>query len=66
MIWSSRQQSCNDEFLPKTPFIRTKKVFESFLSVCGVGVFRDFKAKDFEDAKLQANELIYDALRWNR
>ncbi len=24
-------QSCNDEFLPKTPFIRTKKVFESFL-----------------------------------
>ena len=27
---------------------------------------KDFKAKDFEDAKLQANELIYDALRWNR
>lgn len=35
------------------------------LSVCGMNVFRDFKAKDFEDAKLQANELIYDALRWN-
>lgn len=26
---------------------------------------KDFEAKDFEDAKLQANELIYDALRWN-
>lgn len=36
------------------------------LSVCGMNVFRDFKAKDFEDAKLQANELIYDALRWNK
>lgn len=31
MKWSSRQQSCNDEFLPKIPFIRTKKIFESFL-----------------------------------
>ena len=28
-------------------------------------VKKDFKAKNFEDAKLQANELIYDALRWN-
>lgn len=27
--------------------------------------FQDFSAKDFEDAKLAANELIYDALRWN-
>lgn len=29
-------------------------------------IFKDFSAKDFEDAKLAANELIYDALRWNR
>lgn len=29
-------------------------------------VSKEFTAKDFEDAKLQANELIYDALRWNR
>ena len=36
------------------------------LSVCGINVFRDIKAENFEDAKLQANELIYDALRWNR
>lgn len=36
------------------------------LIVSGISVFRDFKAKDFEDAKLQANELIYDALRWNK
>lgn len=28
-------------------------------------VHQDIAAKDFEDAKLQANELIYDALRWN-
>ena len=35
------------------------------LIVSGISVFRDFKANDFEDAKLQANELIYDALRWN-
>lgn len=31
MKWFSRQHSCNDEVLPKTPFVRTKKVFESFL-----------------------------------
>lgn len=29
-------------------------------------VYRDITAFDINDAKLQANELIYDALRWNR
>jgi len=28
-------------------------------------VSKEFIAKDFEEAKLIANELIYDALRWN-
>lgn len=28
-------------------------------------VYRDITAFDIKDAKLQANELIYDALRWN-
>ncbi len=27
--------------------------------------FRDIPASNFEEAKLSANELIYDALRWN-
>lgn len=35
------------------------------LSVVGINIFRDFKAKDFDDAKFQADKLIYDALRWD-
>ena len=53
---SSTWKSCNDEFLPKIPFIRTKKVFESFLD-------KKKYHQEFEADKLRRAEEVKEYLK---
>ncbi len=47
------------------PFDNKSNIYRLSVKNTSEPIFKDFSAKDFEDAKLGANELIYDALRWN-